>query len=110
MDRLIVELRWGDAERIESALRGREAELAAIIVEPIQGAGGVRAADPAFLAFLRDYATRHGALLIFDEVISFRRPGRAQQRYGIDPDYDARQDHRGDTRYAFGGRGRDARV
>jgi glutamate-1-semialdehyde 2,1-aminomutase len=90
MDGLIVELPWDDAEGIESALRGREPELAAIIVEPIQGAGGVRAADPAFLAFLRDYTTRHGALLVFDEIISFRvAPGGAQQRYGIEPDLTA---------------------
>ena len=46
---LIVELPWGDPDGIEAALRGREGELAAIIIEPVQGAGGVRAPEPGFL-------------------------------------------------------------
>jgi glutamate-1-semialdehyde 2,1-aminomutase len=84
---LIVDLPWGDAEAVEATLRGREPELAAIIMEPVQGAGGVRAADPAFLRFLRDYTERRGALLIFDEIISFRvGRGGAQGRFGIRPD------------------------
>ena len=84
---LIVELPWGDPDGIETALRGREADLAAIIIEPIQGAGGVRSASPEFLAFLRSFADRHGALLIFDEIISFRvGPGGAQGLAGVRPD------------------------
>ena len=84
---LIVDLPWGDAGRVEAALRGRERELAAIIIEPVQGAGGVRAAEPGFLRFLREYADRVGALLIFDEIISFRvGRGGAQGRFGVRPD------------------------
>jgi glutamate-1-semialdehyde 2,1-aminomutase len=84
---LIVDLPWADPEGVAAVLRGREAELAAIIVEPVQGAGGVRAADPSFLRFLRDLADRIGALLIFDEIISFRvGPGGAQGRAGVRPD------------------------
>jgi glutamate-1-semialdehyde 2,1-aminomutase len=84
---LIVELPWGDPDGIQAVLRGREADLAAIIIEPIQGAGGVRAASPEFLAFLRSFADRHGALLIFDEIISFRvGPGGAQGLAGVRPD------------------------
>ena len=87
MSALRVELPWGDADGVEAALRGREAELAAILIEPVQGAGGVRAADPAFLAFLRAYTERVGALLVFDEIISFRvGPGGAQGRFGVRPD------------------------
>jgi glutamate-1-semialdehyde 2,1-aminomutase len=87
MSGLIVELPWGDLAAIERALRGRERDLAAIIIEPVQGAGGVRAASPAFLAFLRSFADRHGALLIFDEIISFRvGPGGAQGLAGVRPD------------------------
>ena len=83
---LVVDLPWGDPDAIEAALRGRERDLAAII-EPVQGAGGVRAPDPTFLPFLRDLADRSGALLIFDEIISFRvAPGGAQQRFGVRPD------------------------
>ncbi len=84
---LIVELPWGDPEAVETALRGREAQLAAIIIEPVQGAGGVRAPEPGFLPFLRAFTERHGALLIFDEIISFRvAPGGAQERFGVRPD------------------------
>jgi glutamate-1-semialdehyde 2,1-aminomutase len=46
--------------------------LAAILVEPIQGSGGCRAATKAFLHFLRDTADKTGAILIFDEVMSSR--------------------------------------
>jgi glutamate-1-semialdehyde 2,1-aminomutase len=46
--------------------------LAAILVEPIQGSGGCRAATKEFLHFLRDIADKTGALLIFDEVMSSR--------------------------------------
>ena len=84
---LIVELSWGDPAGIAEALRGRESELAAIIVEPVQGAGGVRAPEPGFLEFLRTLCDRLGALLIFDEIISFRiAPGGAQEVYGVRPD------------------------
>ncbi|MEO5939484.1 MAG: aspartate aminotransferase family protein [Candidatus Limnocylindrales bacterium] len=84
---LIVELPWGDRAGIEAALRGREGDLAAIIVEPVQGAGGVRAPEPGFLEFLRELSDRLGALLIFDEIISFRiAPGGAQEVFGVRPD------------------------
>ncbi len=83
----VVELPWDDADGIERALAGRERDLAAIIIEPIQGAGGVRVAGPAFLGFLRDLTERLGAILIFDEVIAFRvGPSGAQGRRGIRPD------------------------
>jgi glutamate-1-semialdehyde 2,1-aminomutase len=87
MSETIVELPWGDPEGVVRALAGRERELAAIIIEPVQGAGGVRMAEPAFLGFLRELTTRLGALLIFDEIISFRiGPGGAQERLGVRPD------------------------
>jgi glutamate-1-semialdehyde 2,1-aminomutase len=87
MSGLVIELPWGDLDRIETALRGRLDELAAIIIEPVQGAGGVRPPEPGFLEGLRDLADRAGALLIFDEIISFRvAPGGAQQRFGVRPD------------------------
>jgi glutamate-1-semialdehyde 2,1-aminomutase len=87
MDQLVVELPWGDIDGIEAALWGREGDLAAIILEPVQGAGGVRAPEPGFLPFLRSLTERHGALLVFDEIISFRVGyGGAQGRFGVRPD------------------------
>jgi glutamate-1-semialdehyde 2,1-aminomutase len=84
---LVVELPWNNAEGVERGLAGREGEVAAIIIEPVQGAGGVRAADPVFLRFLRDYADRIGAVLIFDEIIAFRiGPNGAQGVFGVRPD------------------------
>jgi glutamate-1-semialdehyde 2,1-aminomutase len=85
---LVLELPWADPEGVERAIAGREGDLAAIIIEPVQGAGGVRAAPPDFLGFLRDLTARIGALLVFDEVIAFRiGPNGAQGRLGgIRPD------------------------
>ena len=85
---LVLELPWADPEGVERRIAGRERELAAIIIEPVQGAGGVRAAPPEFLPFLRDLTARIGALLIFDEVIAFRvGPNGAQGRLGgVRPD------------------------
>ncbi|MEZ0319407.1 MAG: aspartate aminotransferase family protein [Pyrobaculum sp.] len=60
-----------------------------IVVEPIQGEGGVNPATPDFLKALREEADRRGALLIFDEVqTGFGRTGAvwAFQKYGVEPD------------------------
>jgi glutamate-1-semialdehyde 2,1-aminomutase len=84
---LVVTLPWNDFEGVERTLAGRQGELAAIVIEPVQGAGGVRAASADLLAGLRSICDRSGALLIFDEVISFRvAPGGAQSLRGVRPD------------------------
>ncbi|HVS85129.1 MAG TPA: aminotransferase class III-fold pyridoxal phosphate-dependent enzyme, partial [Gaiellaceae bacterium] len=65
----------------------REHELAAVIVEPMQGAVGAIPGDPAFLQALRDATTETGALLVFDEVMTSRlSTGGLQQVLGITPD------------------------
>jgi glutamate-1-semialdehyde 2,1-aminomutase len=63
-------------------------EIAAIIVEPVAGNMGVVPPAPGFLQGLRDITSAHGALLIFDEVMTgFRvHPGGAQTLYNIKPD------------------------
>jgi glutamate-1-semialdehyde 2,1-aminomutase len=84
---LVVTLPWEDLEGVERALVGHEHDLAAIVIEPVQGAGGVRVASTEMLDGLRAICDRAGALLIFDEVIAFRvAPGGAQSASGVRPD------------------------
>lgn len=64
-------------------------ETAAVILEPIQGEGGIIVSDPQWLAAVRKRCTETGALLIFDEIQSgFGRTGRlfAFEHYGVVPD------------------------
>ncbi|KAJ5115921.1 acetylornithine aminotransferase [Penicillium angulare] len=62
-------------------------DLAAILVEPLQGAGGMHPATPEFLAFLREAASETGAVLIFDEVVTSRLDYHGLQGYwNIIPD------------------------
>lgn len=61
----------------------------AIVVEPIQGEGGIIPAEPAFLQGLRDLCDQHNALLVFDEVqTGVGRTGKlyAYMNYGVTPD------------------------
>ena len=65
----------------------RAHELAAVIVEPLQGAAGVIPGDPTFLRALREATTAHGVLLVFDEVMTARLSrGGMQELHAIDPD------------------------
>jgi glutamate-1-semialdehyde 2,1-aminomutase len=73
---------------IEAAFAARGPEIAAVIVEPVVGNMGCVPPAEGFLEVLRRLTERHGALLIFDEVMTGFRValGGAQQRYGIKPD------------------------
>ena len=84
---LTVDLPWGDIDGVGRTLAGRERDVAAVVIEPVQGAGGIRAATPAFLRELRAYTQAHGMLLVFDEIICFRiGPTGAQGAFGVEPD------------------------
>lgn len=64
--------------------------LAAIFMEPVLGAGGIIPIEPAFLAFLRDYASSTGAVLVFDEAHSLRvHVGGRQSAVDVTPDLTA---------------------
>lgn len=74
---------------VESAKAAISAKTAAVIVEPLQGEGGIHAATPEFLQVLRDLCDEHGALLIFDEIqCGVGRTGKlwAYEHYDITPD------------------------
>ncbi|MBO0744797.1 MAG: aminotransferase class III-fold pyridoxal phosphate-dependent enzyme, partial [Candidatus Dormibacteraeota bacterium] len=82
-----VVLPFNNAEAAEAILRREASRLAAVIVEPVLGAGGMIPPLPGFLDRLRTVTSELGLLLIFDEVISLRvAPGGAQERFGVTPD------------------------
>lgn len=84
----VVVARYNDLDNVDVLLRHREHELAAILVEPIVGNMGYVAPARGFLEGLRERAARYGAILIFDEVITWLRfgLGGAQARTGVTPD------------------------
>ncbi len=77
---------WNDREAVERALA--QHQVAALLAEPIAANMGVVPPAEGFLEFLRETTREHGALLIFDEVITGFRVGRggAQELYGVQPD------------------------
>jgi glutamate-1-semialdehyde 2,1-aminomutase len=82
---LTISVPYNDLEAVRSAMSD---EVAAIIVEPVAGNMGCIPPKDGFLQGLRDLCDEHGALLIFDEVMTGFRVsyGGAQQLYGIRPD------------------------
>jgi predicted acetylornithine/succinylornithine family transaminase len=77
---------WNDLDAVRALLSER---TAAILVEPIQGEGGIRTPAPGFLAGLRALADENGCLLIFDEVqVGIGRTGTlfAHEQEGVVPD------------------------
>jgi glutamate-1-semialdehyde 2,1-aminomutase len=79
---------YNDLEAMRRLFRERGGEVAAVIVEPVAGNMGVVPPTSGFLAGLRELCTSHGALLVFDEVITGFRVARggAQALYGVRPD------------------------
>jgi glutamate-1-semialdehyde 2,1-aminomutase len=79
---------FNDLDAMRAAFEENRDEIAAIIVEPIPCNMGVVLPRPAYLPLLRSLCDQHGALLIFDEVITGFRVGRGggQQLYGVRPD------------------------
>jgi acetylornithine/N-succinyldiaminopimelate aminotransferase len=64
-------------------------QTAAVIIEPVQGEGGIRPADPGFLRFVREKCNKHGTTLIFDEIqCGIGRTGKmfAWEHSGVKPD------------------------
>ena len=81
-------LDYNDTAQVRATFDARGGEIAAVIVEAVAGNMNLVLPRPGFLEALRDNCTRHGAVLIFDEVMTGFRValGGAQARYGIKPD------------------------
>lgn len=81
-------LDYNDSAQVKALFEARGAEIAGVIVEAVAGNMNLILPKPGFLETLREVCTQHGAVLIFDEVMTGFRvaPGGAQERYGIRPD------------------------
>jgi glutamate-1-semialdehyde 2,1-aminomutase len=79
---------WNDLDALERTLDRHRGEIAAVIMEPLLCNTGCIAPRPGFLEGARKLCDEHGALLIFDEVITGFRlaPGGAQEYFGVTPD------------------------
>jgi len=79
---------YNDLAAVRTAFDAHPGEIAAVIVEPVAGNMGVIPPDPGFLEHLRGLTREHGALLVFDEVITGFRValGGAQELFRVTPD------------------------
>ena len=83
-----ITLPFNDKEALKSVINQEWKSIACVIIEPVVGNIGCVLPKPGFLETLRELTTRHGIILIFDEVMTGFRVsyGGAQARYGIMPD------------------------
>ena len=98
---------YNDLDGTLSLIEENANRLAAILIEPMMGTAGAIPAEQTFLQALREAATRHGIVLIFDEVMTSRlSAGGMQQRIGVTPDLTTFGKYIGGglTFGAFGGR------
>src|SRR5437016_4626031 len=88
---LTISLPFNDVDRVRKAFSENKDEIAGVILEPIPANAGLYFPKETFLSIVRDECAKHGALLIFDEVMTGFRVARggAQEIYGIKPDLTA---------------------
>jgi glutamate-1-semialdehyde 2,1-aminomutase len=81
-------LDYNDSAQVEKLFKEKGKQIACVIVEPVAGNMNLVLPRPGFLETLREQCTKHGAVLLFDEVMTGFRValGGAQARYGIKPD------------------------
>jgi glutamate-1-semialdehyde 2,1-aminomutase len=85
---LTLALPFNDVDALRQAFERNQGEIAAVIVEPIPANAGLILPAPGYLETMRELCTAHGALLIFDEVMTGFRVARggAQELLGVRPD------------------------
>jgi glutamate-1-semialdehyde 2,1-aminomutase len=83
-----IVLPYNDVEAVTEAFEANEDAIAGIIIEPVPGNAGLYLPQPGYLEFLSEITKAHGALLIFDEVMTGFRLARggAQERFQVRPD------------------------
>ena len=83
-----IVLPYNDRAALDAAFAANPGEIAGVIIEPYCGNVGFIMPNPGYLAYLREITARHGAMLIFDEVMTGFRiaKGGVQEREGIVPD------------------------
>src|SRR2546430_12150525 len=83
-----LQIPWNDEESLRQVFTAYGDRIAAVFCEPVCANAGVIPPKPGFLELIRELTTRHGAGLVFDEVITGFRVARecAQGRYGVLPD------------------------
>ena len=83
----VISIPFNDAQKSEALIRQHRSEVAAVLVDPMPNRVGLLPADQEYLRMLRRVSTDIGAVLVFDEVISFRLGyNGAQAVWGIQPD------------------------
>jgi glutamate-1-semialdehyde 2,1-aminomutase len=83
----LVEIPFNDPDGAEEILTREASDIAALLLEPVQGGGGMIDADPEYVRRLREVTERLGIVLVFDEVVTFPIAyGGAQAWFGVTPD------------------------
>lgn len=87
----VVTVPYNDLDALETAFRRFGRDIAAVLVEPVVGNFGIVPPKPGFLEGINEIAHSHGALVIYDEVITAFRfhYGAVQTLYGVEPDLTA---------------------
>ena len=88
IDRSLIVLPWNDPAALRQAFEREGRDIAAVLTEPVMCNTGCILPEPGYLEQMRELTRAHGALLLFDEVITGFRIGLggAQGRFGITPD------------------------
>ncbi|CCK79980.1 aspartate aminotransferase family protein [Desulfobacula toluolica] len=87
MTEAILEVPFNDFDALEKTVKENASELAAVIMEPFLGAGGVVLPKPGYLEHVRKVTSDNNVLLIFDEIFSYRvNTGGCQKLFGVIPD------------------------